>query len=204
MSKQAIKLGSVAILLVICVIGYFFISNYYENKEQEEENANKIVAFSLENYKDTKSISYTNDSETINLVRKDHEWQIKGKSKVDVDESVVETEMLSTLVEVISDEKIDDLSNLVDYGFTKKDGAITSSTNAITVVDAEDKEHTIYLGNSNPYDASKYYMMVEGDDSVYVVDSSVANAFSKNTDDLEKEEETTVEETTVNDTTTEG
>lgn len=204
MNKQAIKLGSVAILLAVCVIGYFFISNYYENKEQEKENATKIVAFSLENYKDTKSISYTNDSETINLVQNDNKWHIKGKSKIDVDESIVETEMLSELVEVTADDKIDDSSNLADYGFTKKDGTITPSNNMITVVDAEDKAHTIYLGNANPYDASKYYIMVEGDDSVYVVDSSVADAFSKTADDLEKEEETTVEETAVNDTTTEG
>lgn len=195
MKKQYIKLGSFAILLIICIVGYFFIGNYYENKEQKEENADKIVAFSLKNYKDTKSISYTSDSDTINLERKDNEWNIKGESKIDVDESVVETEMLSTLVEVISEEKIEDSSNLEDYGFTKKDGKITPSTNLITIVDSEDKEHMIYLGDANPYDTSKYYMMVEGDESVYVVDSSVADAFSKTTDDLEKEEETTVEET---------
>jgi hypothetical protein len=36
-----------------------------------------------------------------------------------------------------------------------------------------------------------YYMMIKGDDNVYVVDSTLAEAFSKSTDDLEKEEETT-------------
>ena len=45
--------------------------------------------------------------------------------------------------------------------------------------------------NEIPYDASKYYMMVKGDDSVYVVDSSVVDGFTKTVDDLEKEEETT-------------
>lgn len=194
MRKQYIELGSVIILLIVCVIGYFSITNYYNNKEKKEENANKIVAFSLENYKDAKSISYTSDSDTINLVKKDNKWNIKGDSKTDVDESIVETEMLSTLVEVVSEEKIDDSSNLEEYGFTEKDGKIKSSTNTITIVDSENKEHTIYLGNANPYDTSKYYMMVEGNKSVYVVDSSVADAFSKTKDDLEKEEETTTVE----------
>lgn len=199
MNKQFIKLGSVIVVLMICVIGYFFLTNYYDSKEKKEQKANQTVVFSLDNYKDTKSVSYTNNSDTIRLVRKGNEWQIKGKSKIDVDESVVEADMLSTLVEVTSDEKIDDLSDLADYGFTKKDGKITSSTNTIIIVDSEDKEHTIYLGNANPYDATKYYMMVEGDDSVYVVDSSVVDAFSKTVDDLEKEEETTVNDTTTAD-----
>lgn len=105
MNKQAIKLGSVVVLLIICVFGYLFITNYYDDKEQKEEKENKVVAFSLEDYKDTKSVSYSNDSETIKLVRKDKEWQIKGDSKTDVDESIVETEMLSKLVEVVSEEK---------------------------------------------------------------------------------------------------
>ena len=196
MKKQYIKLGSVIILLIVCVIGYFSMTNYYDNKEKKEKNENKIVAFSLKNYKEAKSISYTTESGVINLVREEDKWNIKGDSKMDVDESIVETEMLSALVEVISEEKIDDSSNLADYGFTKKDGDITPSTNMITIVDSEDKEHVIYLGEANPYDASKYYMMIKGDESVYVVDSSVADAFSKTKDDLEKEEETTIEETT--------
>ena len=197
MKRQTIKLGSVVILLVVCVVAYFFITNYYDNKEQEKENANKVVAFSLENYKESKSISYTYDSKTINLVRKDKQWKIKGDSKKDVDENIVETEMLSALVEIASEEKIDDSSDLEDYGFVKENGRTTSSTNTITIVDSQDKEHIIYIGNANPYDSSKYYMMVEGDESVYVVESSLVDAFSKSSDDLEKEEETTVEETTV-------
>lgn len=195
MKNQYIKLGSVIILLAVCVIGYFSITKYYDNKEQKEEKANKITAFSLKDYKKAKSISYTSDSGVINLVRKEDKWNIKGDSKTDVDESIVETEMLSKLVEVVSEDKIDDFSNLKDYGFTKEDGEVTPSTNTITIVDSEDKEHVIYLGEANPYDASKYYMMIKGDESVYVVDSSVADAFSKSKDDLEKEEETTVEET---------
>lgn len=197
MKRQTIKLGSVVILLVVCVVAYFFITNYYDNKEQEKENANKVVAFSLENYKESKSISYTYDSKTINLVRKDKQWKIKGDSKKDVDENIVETEMLSALVEIALEEKIDDSSDLEDYGFVKENGRTTSSTNTITIVDSQDKEHIIYIGNANPYDSSKYYMMVEGDESVYVVESSLVDAFSKSSDDLEKEEETTVEETTV-------
>ena len=193
MNKQYIRLGSFVLLLIVCVCAYFMITNYYDNKEQEEEKANSFTAFSLDEYKDTKKISYQSDSGTITLERKDKQWKIKGQSKINVDESVVETDMLALLVEVVSDEKMEDVTDLKDYGFTKTDKKITASTNEITIVDSKDKEHTIYLGNANPYDTSKYYMMVKGDDSVYVVDSSVVDGFSKTVDDLEKEEETTTE-----------
>lgn len=196
MKKQYIKAGSFVILLIVCVIGYFLITNYYDGKEQEEENKNKIIAFSLDNYKDTKSVSYTSDSGKIKLVRGGEQWKIEGESKIDVDESVVETDMLSLLVEVAADDKIENPSNLEEYGFIKKDGKITESTNTITLTDSENKEHIIYIGSANPYDASKYYMMVEGDGNVYVIDSSIADAFTKSSDDLEKEEETTTQEET--------
>lgn len=88
-----------------------------------------------------------------------------------------------------------------DYGFTQNGDTITASTNTITIVDANNKTHILYIGDANPYDSTKYYMMVEGDENVYVVDSSVVDAFSKSLEDLEKEEETTVEETTVEETT---
>ena len=48
----------------------------------------------------------------------------------------------------------------------------------------------------SPYDSTKYYMMVKGDDNVYVISSDLVTAFSKTVDDMKEEETTTVEETT--------
>lgn len=191
MKKQIVQFGSIIIILIICIAGYTILSGHYDKKEKKEKTSNQIVAFSLDDYKNTKSLKYTNQNETIELTKKNGTWEIKGDSKTKVDGTKVESEMLSKLVEVIASEKIDKVSKEENYGFIKSDDNVAASTCTIKIVDSEGNEHTLYIGNSNPYDSDKYYMMVKGDDNVYVINSDLTNAFSKSKDDLKKEEETT-------------
>lgn len=191
MKKQIVQFGSIIIILVICIAGYTILSGHYDKKEKKEKTSNQIVAFSLDDYKSTKSLKYTNQNETIELTKENGTWKIKGDSKTKVDDTKVESEMLSKLVEVIASEKIDKVSKEENYGFIKSDDNVAASTCTIKIVDSEGNEHTLYIGNSNPYDSDKYYMMVKGDDNVYVINSDLTNAFSKSKDDLKKEEETT-------------
>lgn len=191
MKKQIVQFGSIIIILVICIAGYTILSGHYDKKEKKEKTSNQIVAFSLDDYKNTKSLKYTNQNETIELIKENGTWDIKGDSKTKVDDTKVESEMLSKLVEVIASEKIDKVSKEENYGFIKSDDNVAASTCTIKIVDSEGNEHTLYIGNSNTYDSDKYYMMVKGDDNVYVINSDLINAFSKSKDDLKKEEETT-------------
>lgn len=191
MKKQIVQFGSIIIILIICIAGYTILSGHYDKKEKKEKTSNQIVAFSLDDYKNTKSLKYTNQNETIELTKENGTWEIKGDSKTKVDGTKVESEMLSKLVEVIASEKIDKVSKEENYGFIKSDDNVAASTCTIKIVDSEGNEHTLYIGNSNPYDSDKYYMMVKGDDNVYIINSDLTNAFSKSKDDLKKEEETT-------------
>ena len=61
------------------------------------------------------------------------------------------------------------------------------------MMDEDNNTNTLYIGDANPYDSQTYYMMVEGDDNVYLIDSTVVDAFSMSIDNL-TEEETTLEE----------
>lgn len=191
MKKQIVQFGIIIIILIICIAGYTILSGHYDKKEKKEKTSNQIVAFSLDDYKNTKSFKYTNQNETIELTKENGTWEIKGDSKTKVDGTKVESEMLSKLVEVIASEKIDKVSKEENYGFIKSDDNVAASTCTIKIVDSEGNEHTLYIGNSNPYDSDKYYMMVKGDDNVYIINSDLTNAFSKSKDDLKKEEETT-------------
>lgn len=203
MKKQIMQFGVIAVALVVCIIGYFVMNHYFEKSEKEEEEANKIVAFTLEDYKEIKEFSYVYDGETITLKNNDGTWSVSGNDDVKVDSSVVETEMLAQLVELVAEDKIDDADNKEDYGFHETDGEVTAATNTISVTDKESTEHVIYIGNANPYDSTLYYMMVKGDDNVYVVSSTFVDAFSKSVDDIEEEETTTEETTTAEEATVE-
>ena len=191
MKKQIVQFGIIIIILIICIAGYTILSGHYDKKEKKEKTSNQIVAFSLDDYKNTKSLKYTNQNETIELTKENGTWEIKGDSKTKVDGTKVESEMLSKLVEVIASEKIDKVSKEENYGFIKSDDNVAASTCTIKIVDSEGNEHTLYIGNSNPYDSDKYYMMVKGDDNVYIINSDLTNAFFYFKYDLKKEEETT-------------
>ena len=58
-----------------------------------------------------------------------------------------------------------------------------------------DKTTTFYIGDYNDM-VSEYYLKMEGDDAVYLVDSTLNDTFSKTVDTLVKKEDTETEETT--------
>lgn len=199
MKKQLIQFGVVIVILVLCIGGYFGISKYFSDKE-EDEKADTVVAFELEDYKNATAVSYLNSGEQISLSKKNGTWAYSEDASVNLSSSVIEGEMLAQLASVEAVQKIDKPEDITQYGFeTNEKGSMEPATNTIVVVDRDGNTHTLYIGNQNPYDSSQYYMMVEGDDNVYVTDSTLADAFSKSVEDI-TEEETTVEETTVEET----
>ena len=102
--------------------------------------------------------------------------------------------MLAKLVSVTADEKIAKKDDVSQYGFTIDDnGNVIAETNTIALTDEDNTTYTLYIGKENPYDTSKYYMMVEGADNIYLVDSDIQTAFSKNISDIT---ETTTEAAT--------
>lgn len=195
MKKQMRQFGVIACILLVCIVGYFVINNHFAKAEKEKESMNKIVAFTLDDYKEIKEISYVHDNKVIKLKQQNKKWNVSGNTKTKIDSDVVGTDMLSKLVEVIAKEKIESVSHEEDYGFIKSDDEMAASTNTIRIVDKDEKEQVVYIGNANPYDESLYYMMVKGDENVYVISSDIVDAFSKTVEDLE-EETTTMEETT--------
>lgn len=195
MKKQMRQFGLIACILLVCIIGYFVINNQFAKAEKDKESADKIVAFILDDYKEIKEISYVHENKVIKLKQENKKWSILGDEKAKIDSDVVEKEMLSKLVKVIAKEKIESVSHEEDYGFIKSDDEMAASTNTIRIVDKDEKEYVVYIGNANPYDESLYYMMVKGDENVYVISSDIVDGFSKSVEDIE-EETTTMEETT--------
>ena len=51
---------------------------------------------------------------------------------------------------------------------------------------------TLYIGNYNDM-LGKYYLKMEGDDNVYLIDSGIPNAFSVQPESMAAQEETETE-----------
>lgn len=196
MKKQIIQLSVVVCVLVICILGYFIIKGKFDKKNEEKENQGKTTVFTLDDYKNTKKFSYKYDGNTLTLENNNGTWKLKENTKLKIDKSVIESEMLKELVEIQTSDVISGVEDLSDYGFSKKDGKISPTTNTIKVTDSNEKSNVIYIGSVNPYDSTLYYIMIKGDDNIYTVSSDFVEAFNKGRRDLKKEEETTIESLT--------
>ena len=196
MKKQIIQLSVVVCVLVVCILGYFIIKGQFDKKNEEKENQGKTTVFTLDDYKNTKKFSYKYDGNTLTLENNNGTWKLKENTKLKIDKSVIESEMLKELVEIQTSDVISGVEDLSDYGFSKKEGKISPTTNTIKVTDSNEKSNVIYIGSVNPYDSTLYYIMIKGDDNIYTVSSDFVEAFNKGRSDLKKEEETTTESLT--------
>lgn len=195
MKKQFIQFGAVIGVLLLCIGGYFLTTNYFTEKQKEEEKTERIEAFKIEDYTKITGLSYGHNDETVMLLKNGDQWILSDDADKKLDGNTIEQEMLIQLSEINAESVIENPEDISQYGFSKDEkGNITADTTTIIAMDSDDKSYTVYIGKANPYDSSKYYMMLEDDDNVYVINSSVPNAFSRSADDLEKEEETTTEE----------
>ena len=202
MKKQIIQLSVVVCVLVVCILGYFIIKGQFDKKNEEKENQGKTTVFTLDDYKNTKKFSYKYDGNTLTLENNNGTWKLKENTKLKIDKSVIESEMLKELVEIQTSDVISGVENLSDYGFSKKDGNISPTTNTVKVTDSNGKSSVIYIGSANPYDSTLYYIMIKGDDNIYTVSSDFVEAFNKGRSDLKKEEETTTESLTTTESVT--
>lgn len=176
----------------------FGVGKFYKNqeeKESENKEATAITAFELKDYEKITAFNYITNGTSITLTKdSDGKWHDSSDASVNISKDSVETDMLAKLVSVTADEKIAKKDDISQYGFTIDDnGNVIAETNTIALTDEDNTTYTLYIGKENPYDTSKYYMMVEGDDNIYLVDSDIQTAFSKNISDIT---ETTTEAAT--------
>lgn len=189
MNKQKKQFVVVVILMAVCIIGYFCVGKFYKNqeeKESENKEATAITAFELKDYEKITAFNYIANGTSITLTKdSDGKWHDSSDASVNISKDSVETDMLAKLVSVTADEKIAKKDDVSQYGFTIDDnGNVIAETNTIALTDEDNTTYTLYIGKENPYDTSKYYMMVEGDDNIYLVDSDIQTAFSKNVSDI--------------------
>ena len=188
MKKQKIQMILILVVLVLCIGAYFLVSHMAKQEEQKEKDsetegqitiakidADKVDAFSYE--VDGKTCSYTKDG---------NDWKYDDDNSLKLDSSSINT-MLEKLNGVIALETLDSYDSLSDYGLDKPQNTIT--------VTVGDKTTTFYIGDYNDM-VSEYYLKMEGDDAVYLVDSTLKDTFSKTADSLVKEEDTETEEAT--------
>lgn len=188
------------ILLLVCIVGYVSVTHYCKAKktEQEEESSKKAaenttVLYEMDSIDNVSGLAYIVDGKTIVLNKEDSgKWICQEDKNKNLSSDTVNT-MAKKLMYVTSSEVIKGPEDTDQYGFN-------NPTNKIVIMMSDNTSKTFIIGKQNEFDTSKYYLMLEGDKNVYVIDSTIPSAFTSDLDALE--ETTTVEETSTVETTT--
>ena len=184
--SQVITIVVLLVVLGLCIAGFFFGKQYFADKEKKEEAAKKTTVLTI-NPNDVIGVTYTYNGKTYTISNTDGTWKNEDDKKMKLSQDGVST-MVSSLSNIKATTIIKNPKNLVQYGFTKDDkGNIKPETQEIYVKTKGDKYYDIFVGKQNPYDQSAYYLMIKGDNNVYLVDYDNVGEFQKTVNELEAE-----------------
>lgn len=164
-----------AALVAFC--GAFFglkVYNWHmEAQAAVWEETGKIATGQIE-AEDILQISCRYDGEEVTFVKEGDTWYYQGDKTISVSQNRI-ADVLSGLENLVAERRITGEEDWGWYGFDEP-------SNIIRLKLAEE-EITITLGR---YDdtTGQYYLMISGDDNVYLVDSGILSAFQKDVEDL--------------------
>lgn len=171
-----------ALLLLLLAAAAAFIAV----KVNQQDDPKEMVAPEEETFSVTeidssqvKEIGIINGEETVNLIREGEEWKCREEAlteEISIDSSLVEN-FLAEACQIIASEKIEDVTDLSQYGLKEPAVNIT--------LQWDDNMYIIKLGDYNSIIGS-YYLSINEEPAVYTVDSSVYYGLNKHLEDFKK------------------
>ena len=196
MKKQRKQLLIMVVFLAFLVIAYFALGAYNEaqSKKEEENTQQETFVVTDLDYEDVVAFSYNYEEESNSFTKTDDVWSYDANTAFDVDESLVE-DMLSAACSLVAQDYFDAYESLDNYG-------LDAPQKVVSLTFADGSVVNLQLGNYNDI-VGYYYLMVEGDSNLYLVDSTLLNTFDVSYADLEYVVEETETETVTEETETE-
>lgn len=186
MKKQRKQLIIMAAFLGFLIVAYFGLDIYNDAQTKKEEEEQNVVVTDFD-YEEVVAFSYDYNDETLSFTKTDDEWVYDAKPGFDVDESVVES-MLETAGSLLGEEVITEYETVDTYGLDNPQKRVCFTMSDGTTV-------TIQVGDYNDI-VGLYYLMIEDDENLYMVDSTLLYTFEVSYTSLEYIEEETEEEVT--------
>jgi uncharacterized membrane protein len=182
MKKQKIQFIVILIVLAVLIAATFGMKWYNKNKEEEktaEEEASTIYISKVDVDTIT-AFSYEVDHVTYTFTKDGDTWTYDGDTSLDMDEEAIDS-MLATLSSLTAIEEISDYTDLKEFGFDQPEDLISYTTSEGSV--------SLFVGNKNDT-LNAYYIISADGGSIYLTETSLADAFSKTIEDLTVTEDT--------------
>ena len=179
MKNKTVKMILAVAVLAVCCGAYAGVKTYVSHQEQKESEAESEENTSVftASADDIKSLDFMVDDTEATFEKKDDSWVKKDDTDFPVNQSTLDS-AASSVTSVESDRVLEDVDDLAEYG-------LDSPANTIKIVtksedeDGDDTTTTLYVGDENS-STSQYYVRKDDDEkTVYLVDSSCVEPFTK-------------------------
>lgn len=189
MGKKGKKLLIISLILLL-LLAVYGIAMAVMNKDKKEDEDNQGIAVSQVGTENITSFSYScedTENEFLTLYKENDIWYYKQDKDFPVNQDFV-TAMAKSAADVSASRKLEgDVQELSAYG-------LDNPTVTVHLNLKDGSEKTFYIGAYNE-SAESYYLRIEGDSSVYLIDGSLKLNFTMGLYDLAQMEEFPLVET---------
>lgn len=189
MKNKTVKMVLAVVVLGVCCGAYAGVKTYVahqEQKESEEDSEESTTVFTAST-DNIKSLDFMVDDTETTFEKDDDSWVKKDETDFPVNQTTLDS-AASAIASVDSDRVLEDVDDLSEYG-------LDSPSNTIKIVTKSDKEDgddittTLYVGDKNS-STSQYYVRKDDDEkTVYLIDSSCVEPFTKSLNDYAQMED---------------
>lgn len=182
MKNKTVKMIIAVAVLVVCCGGYAGVKTFVakqEAKEESEEESEKTSVFTA-SADDIKSLDFLVNEKETTFEKKDDDWVKKDEEDFPVNQTTL-SDAASALTSIESDRVLSDVDDLAEYGLDSPSNTIkiTCESEKSEDKETEEKTTTLYVGDKNS-STSQYYVYKDDDKStVYMVESSCIEPFTK-------------------------
>ena len=179
MKNKTVKMILAVVVLGVCCGAYAGVKTYvaHQEKEESKEEAEESTTVFTTSTDNIKSLNFMVDDTETTFEKDNDSWVKKDETDFPVNQSTLDS-AASAVASIESDRVLDDVDDLAEYG-------LDSPSNTIKIVtkpddeDGDDTTTTLYVGDENS-STSQYYIKKDDDDkTVYLVDSSCVEPFTK-------------------------
>ena len=189
MKNKTVKMVLAVVVLGVCCGAYAGVKTYVahqEQKESEEDSEESTTVFTAST-DNIKSLDFMVDDTETTFEKDDDSWVKKDEIDFPVNQTTLDS-AASAIASVDSDRVLEDVDDLSEYG-------LDSPSNTIKIVTKSDEEDgddittTLYVGDENS-STSQYYVRKDDDEkTVYLIDSSCVEPFTKSLNDYAQMED---------------
>ena len=179
MKNKTVKMILAVVVLGVCCGAYAGVKTYvaHQEKEESKEEAEESTTVFTASTDNIKSLNFMVDDTETTFEKDNDSWVKKDETDFPVNQSTLDS-AASAVASIESDRVLDDVDDLAEYG-------LDSPSNTIKIVtkpddeDGDDTTTTLYVGDENS-STRQYYIKKDDDDkTVYLVDSSCVEPFTK-------------------------